>query len=300
VPGLRRRNAPDKYEYLRDRHVLVVPTTVDPFDVDALVRTWFPAADLGSTGRAELLGAGVLSGPVSLSMEDAVAADVATPWTVVYDLQVRPDRERRPPSRRPDGLHRAFPAGLPRGAELLGLEFLLGAARRLSGGVRPAGAAEMLLPDPASAIDFRVVSPRWVRPADVATIASQEGGEDVAILSEGHLIGSAAVSHPDGAPFEVRLGLGPAGGVSVVARVARTPEPAVAGESFATAPTAIYDIRWQAPDPSWRFAESLEGVALACRERAREPIESITRTLAELGGGTVLDADGFLIDRYLL
>lgn len=298
MPGIRRRGTPERYEYLRDRHVLVVPTTVDPLDVDALVRTWFPTTDLVTTGRAELPDAGVLCGPVNLTMEDAVAADVATPWTVAYDLQVRATRERRPPSRRPDGLHRSFPAGLPTGAELLGVEFLVAAARRLSGGLRPAGAAEMLLPDPAGAMDLRVVSPRWVRPADAATIASQEGGEDITVLADGASIDPAG--HPDGSPFEVRLGLGPAGGVAILARVAMSPEPGVAGESFATAPTAVYDVRWHSPDPAWRFAESLEGIALACRERARAPIESITRTLAELGGGTVLDADGFLVDRYLL
>ena len=72
----------------------------------------------------------------------------------------------------------------------------------------------------------------------------------------------------------------------------------MAGEPFAAGPMAVYDIRWQPPDPDWLLAESLDGMALACRERARSPIGAVTRTLAELGGGLILDADGFLVDRY--
>ena len=92
--------------------------------------------------------------------------------------------------------------------------------------------------------------------------------------------------------------MGPAGAVVVDAVVAERPEPAVAGEAFGAGPMAVYDVRWEAPDEEWRLVEHLEGTALACRERVRAPIASITRTLAELGGGAIVDADGFLVDRY--
>ncbi len=278
----------------------MVPTTTDPVDVDALVRAWFPYTSLATDGHADLPGVGVLTGPVELSMEDAVGADVPTPWTVAYDLHVSATRERSKPARRPDGLHRAFPHGLPTGAELQALDFLLALARRLGGGVRAAGGAELLLPDPAGAVDFRVISPRWLRAADVATLAGNEDGEGVAVVVDGVSLPSGAPAPPDGTPFDVRLSLGPAGAVSVRARVSESPEPAVAGEAFATAATAVYDVVWQSPDPTWRFAETLDGIALACRERARGPIESIARTLAELGSGVVVDADGFPVDRYHL
>jgi hypothetical protein len=278
-----------------------VPTTTDPLDVDALVRTWFPTADL-TTGRTDLDGVGRLSGPHELTMEEAVAAEVPTPWVVAYDLETQETRSPGPPPRRPDGLHRAFPEGLPAGVELHGLEFLLAAARRLGGGVRPAGSTEVLVPDPATAVDFRVLGPLWIRPRDVAMVLAQEADGDpsrVRVEVEGRLVDQAA-EHPDGRPFAVILDASPAGEIVVVGRVALRPEPAVAGEDYATAPTAVYDVQWRAADPRWRAAETVDGVGLACRERIRGPIESVTRTLAELGGGIVLDADGFLVDRYQL
>lgn len=299
MPGIRRRGSSGRVLELRDRHLLLVPTTTDPLDVDGLVRTWFPGTDLAS-GRTELPGVGVLAGPHELSMEEAVAAEVPTPWVIAYDLDSPRSRSAGPPARRPDGLHRAFPDGLPVGGELTGLEFLLAAARRLGGGVRPAGAHEVLVPDPASAVDFRVVCPLWIRPRDVAAILAHEGaGASVVLIADGRVLGDTE-EHPDGKPFEARLDLDPAGAVAVIGRVARDPEPAVAGEDYATSPTAVYDVAWRAPEPQWRSSENLDGVALACRERVRAPIESVARTLAELGGGVVLDADGFLVDRYLL
>lgn len=300
MPGLRRRGPSGRVLELKDRHLLLVPTTTDLLDVDGLVRTWFPRTDLAS-GRTELPGIGFLAGPHELSMEDAVAAEVPTPWVVAYDLDTPRSRAVAPPPRRPDGLHRAFPAGLPTAGELAGLEFLLAAARRLGGGVRPAGSPEVLVPDLAAAVDYRVVCPLWIRPADVVAILAHEGGTGagVTVSADGRAL-ERATAHPDGKPFEAHLDLDPAGSVVVHGRVALQPEPSVAGEEYATAPTAVYDVRWEAPEPAWRVAEALDGVALACRERVRGPIESIARTLAELGGGVVLDADGFLVDRYLL
>jgi hypothetical protein len=130
----------------------------------------------------------------------------------------------------------------------------------------------------------------------VAAVCSQEGdGVEVAVEGDSS---PEALQRPDGSPFVVHLPIGPAGAVVVDAVVAERPEPAVAGEPFGAGPMAVYDVRWQAPDEEWRLVEHLEGMALACRERARGPIASITRTLAELGGGVIVDADGFLVDRY--
>lgn len=109
--------------------------------------------------------------------------------------------------------------------------------------------------------------------------------------------GPEALARPDGTAFVVHLPLGPAGAVVVEAAVAVLPEPAAAGEPFGAGPMAVYDVRWQAPDEQWHLDEHLEGLAMACRERARPPVAAITRTLAELGGGVVVDADGFLVDR---
>ncbi|WP_380163716.1 hypothetical protein [Jannaschia sp. R86511] len=297
MPGLRRRAAVDPHAVLRDRHLLLVPTVVPVDQVDSLVRCWYPRSDLAGTGTADLGGQAGLNGPHELDMESAVTADVPTPWSVAYDLEVDPaPRDDGRPVRRPDGLHRSFPDGLPTGAELAGLELLLALARRLGGGVRPVGAGEVLVPECASALETRVVSPTWIRAADVAAVCAQEGdGVETAVEGD---TSPEALSRPDGTPFVVRLPLGPAGDVVVEGMVAERPEPSVAGEAFAAGPMAVYDVRWLAPDEEWRLVEHLEGMAMACRERARAPMASITRALAELGGGAVVDADGFLVDRY--
>lgn len=294
---LRRRSVDDPSVVLVGRHLLLVPTVADVGQVDALVRCWYPGSDLAGTGTADLGGRAGLHGPHELSMEAAVTAGVPSPWSMAYDLEVDPSpRSRSEPARRPDGLHRCFPDGLPTGAELSGLELLLALARRLGGAVRPVGASEALVPEVAGALETRVISPTWIRVADVAAVASQEGdGVEVAVEGE---TGPEALARPDGTPFLVHLPLGPAGAVVVEGAVAVRPEPAVAGEAFGAGPMAVYDVRWQAPEEQWHLDEHLEGMAMACRERARGPIASITRTLAELGGGAVVDADGFLVDRY--
>ncbi len=298
MTGLRRRRGvQEPTAFLAGRHLLLVPTVVPVDQVDALVRCWYPASDLAGTGTADLGGAAGLHGPHELSMEAAVVAEVPTPWSVAYDLEVDPSpRGRTEPVRRPDGLHRCFPDGLPTGAELAGLELLLALARRLGGAVRPVGAGEALVPEVAAAVETRVISPTWVRVADVSAVVAQQGG-GVEVAVEGRT-GPEALARPDGTPFVVYLPLGAAGAVVVEGAVAVQPEPAVAGEAFGAGPMAVYDVRWQAPDEQWHLDEHLEGVALACRERARGPVGAITRTLAEIGGGVVVDADGFLVERH--
>ena len=293
----RRRNVENPSAVLLRSHLLLVPTVVVADQVDALVRCWYPGSDLAGTGTADLGGRAGLRGPHELTMEAAVVAEVPTPWSVAYDLEVDASpRASTQPVRRPDGLHRCFPDGLPGGAELSGLELLLGLARRLGGAVRPVGAREALVPEVAAAVETRVISPTWVRASDVAAVCAQEGdGVEVAVEGD---TSAEALARPDGTPFHVHLPLGPAGAVVVEGAVALRPEPAVAGEAFGAGPMAVYDVRWLAPDDQWHLDEHLEGVAMACRERARTPIAAITRTLAELSGGAIVDADGFLVDRY--
>lgn|GEM_PF-6890109 len=297
MAGFRRRATSDPLAALRRRHLLLVPTVVPVEQVDSLVRCWYPASDLAGTGTADLAGRAGLNGPHEIDMEAAVSADVPTPWSVAYDLEVQESpREPGRPVRRPDGLHRSFPDGLPTGDEMAGLDLLLALARRLGGGVRPVGSDEVIVPEAASALETRVISPTWIRAGDVVEVCAQEGDGAEAIVGGD---GSAeAPTGPDGTPFVVQLPIGRAGAVAVEAAVAARPEPAVAGEAFGAGPMALYDVRWLAPEEDWRLVEHLEGMALACRERARAPIAAITRALAELGGGAVVDADGFLVDRY--
>ena len=114
----------------------------------------------GSLGRSRFLG------PFVLSMEEAVDAAVPMPWTVAYVLDAPVEREDPPLPGLDDrdGFTYAFPDGLPWREEGRGLQLLVSLARRLHGVVRTAGSLELIQPDPARAVDYRVHAPCWLEP----------------------------------------------------------------------------------------------------------------------------------------
>src|SRR3712207_6522005 len=102
VPRRRRDGFPEPQQgisvrELTQRHLLLVPTTVDTETVDALLRDRVAGADLLGTGEVVFGRHSRLTGPYELSMEDAVDAGVPMPWTVVYCLEAPVEREDPPP-----------------------------------------------------------------------------------------------------------------------------------------------------------------------------------------------------------
>jgi hypothetical protein len=160
---------------LRNRHLLLLPTTVEPGEVGALLRARVPGAALERHGEARFGRASRIHGPFALSMEDAVDAGVPMPWTLSYALDAPAERDLPPPAAEDDrdGFAQAFPDGLPWGEEALALHLLVGLARRLRGAVRvstppdaaAAGAPVRLIqPDPDRAVDLVIHSPTWLDP----------------------------------------------------------------------------------------------------------------------------------------
>ncbi len=150
---------------LRQQHLLLLPSTVTVHDVDELVRARVPDAELATTGQVRLGRRCLFSGPVELSMEDAVDAAVPMPWTLAYALQAPIEREDPPPPGLDDrdGFAHAFPGGMPWREEGRALQLLVAMARRLHGVVRVAGGA-LIHPDPDRALDVLLHAPVWLEP----------------------------------------------------------------------------------------------------------------------------------------
>lgn len=150
---------------LRERHLLLVPSTCPISEVSELVACRVPSGSLADEGEVRFGRYSRLYGPFELTMEEAVDADVPMPWTLVYALQAPLEREDPPPPGLDDrdGFAHAFPDGLPWREEGRALRLLVGVARRLHGAVRVAGGC-LIHPDPERAVDIVIHSPTWLDP----------------------------------------------------------------------------------------------------------------------------------------
>jgi hypothetical protein len=90
------------------------------------------------------------------------------------------------------------------------------------------------------------------------------------------------------------------GSVEVLVHASEGSETAVAGEQWAQAPFAVYEIRWDCPDPAERERRRPSPGLVASRARAKPWLERLTRVVVEATSGTVVDEDGFRVDRYAL
>ncbi len=159
------RPAADGGGELQSRHLLLVPSTVTAEEVGDLLACRVPTGSLAQDGEVRFGRDSRLWGPIELTMEQAVDAQVPMPWTVAYALDAPVEREDPPPPDLDDrdGFAHAFSDGLPWREEGRALRLLVGMARRLHGAVRVVGGG-MLHPDPERAIDIVVHSPTWLDP----------------------------------------------------------------------------------------------------------------------------------------
>ncbi|MBM6589771.1 hypothetical protein [Brevibacterium sp. RIT 803] len=161
---------------LRGFHLLLLDEGVEVSDVLALVHNRLPdlAPRLDERGQLKLSRHSRLSEGVDLDAA-AIAALEVPDWAhhaVVIDCPR--DREPVPPPdwfSDADGLHEAFPEGLPDREEERMLSLILGVASRLHTGVRLADEAglptRVIVPDPEAKIDLYLYSSYWLEP-DVA------------------------------------------------------------------------------------------------------------------------------------
>ena len=323
-------------------HLLLVPSTVTVDDVSTLVRARVAGSDLANTGAVPLGRRSRFLGPFVLSMEEAVDAAVPMPWTVAYVLDAPVEREDPPLPGLDDrdGFTYAFPDGLPWREEGRGLQLLVSLARRLHGVVRTAGSLELIQPDPARAVDYRVHAPCWLEPdvllgvvvRDLPTARlaiegiewtgpsedaysgeaiSRDTGHDPLSAAELEALHSAADDFDiavlsgehviDGYAVVGDVGSdGEDGAVEVIAHVAESVEPSVVDQPWGDRPFVTYEVRWVCPDQRAREQRVPTADFVARRRRVAPVVAAVTRSLVEVTDGILVDEDGFWFDRYYL
>ncbi|PWJ55844.1 hypothetical protein SAMN06264364_102211 [Quadrisphaera granulorum] len=319
---------------LAGSHLLLLPDELPETVVLGLVRARHP--DLVSVGGGTWrLGRWTtLRGPLLLDAAAAAGSAVPDPWRCAWVIECPVDRGDPPLPGTTDreGLHRAFPDGLPVMAERRALDLALALARRLEGAVRVAARSDgtgwaLLQPDPSSWVDRTVLSPSWVTPEDALAIAAQiVPGAELAVEGtawEGltpEAIAALEATHDDDAPppdqrevlhlaadardaavaagddvldaYALVVVLPEGGVVQFEVAGAAEPPPALHGVEWA-ASAVTYSAVWWPDDPAAAEHEVPAPDVRRARARAGAVIEALTDAVAREVGGVVVDADGF-------
>ncbi|WP_415803522.1 hypothetical protein, partial [Isoptericola cucumis] len=180
----------------------------------------------------------------------------------------------------PDGIARAFAAGLPERGELEVVRWAVAAARR-AGGVLLADGREALRPDPSSGVDLTLWTSRVLTPADLLAavrtlVATARPAQDGSVGADYRVV---AATPYDGAT------------VVDVVRAEGWPRPVVGEQGRAVA----YRVRWEPQDAEELLVERPSGVHLIARARTRVLHARLAQELCRRVGGTVVDDDGFVV-----
>lgn len=150
----------------RPFHFLAVGDDVTPSEVEALAYQVWPSSNWESEGLLHLTEDAYLTGPWLLTPETIVALDLPTFAKYAYLISVPALRGKPVPPALlgRDPFTDAFPEGGPEGLELEVLDAVKRMARRLAGALRLAPGT-VIVPDPDSAVNLRVLSGIWLDPA---------------------------------------------------------------------------------------------------------------------------------------
>ena len=148
--------------------LVVFPAEVTPDEVEALAVSLWEDATWLAPGRLRLSGQAELAGPFQLDQSVREALNLPAYSEIAFRLDCPPMRSGQLAEelRGSDLLSDAFAAGEPIGVEFEALSGLLAICRRLGGSLRVgAGSsakdapAQILSPDPDSAVNLAVYSP---------------------------------------------------------------------------------------------------------------------------------------------
>jgi hypothetical protein len=158
---------------LRGFHLLLLDDAVEISDVLALIHNKLPDLhpQLDEYGRMRLSRHSQLSSGAPLDPADAAALEVPDWASHAIVIDCPRDRQPSPPPdwfADADGLHEAFPHGMPDREEERMLSLMLAIASRLHTGVRLADEdglpTRVIIPDPDAKVDLYLYSPYWLEP----------------------------------------------------------------------------------------------------------------------------------------
>jgi hypothetical protein len=158
---------------LRGFHLILLDDAVEVSDVLALIHNKLPDLRpvLDEHGQMRLSRHSRLSSGAALDPADAAALEVPDWVRHAIVIDCPRDRQPTPPPdwfADADGLHEAFPDGMPDREEERMLSLMLSVASRLHTGVRladePGLPTRVIIPDPEAKVDLYIYSSYWMEP----------------------------------------------------------------------------------------------------------------------------------------
>ncbi len=226
--------------------------------------------------------------PVATEGVLAVAPDVAL--TGPHPLDGAAARALGLPARDLDlyGLPVATPDGAAVSPALVA-GWATAAARRTGGGILPADRRQVVVPDPASALDLTLWSP--------VPLAAQDAVPLVRPALSGSRLGLTGTPAQGGAPGGFSLTATYEYDGAVVVKLSRSDEVPVVLSTLDWREHGPwgYHVTWLPPDPAELVVEHPSQVHVVARQRVAPGIARVAATLWRAAGGTVVDAGGFVV-----
>ena len=316
--------------------LVVFPAEVTPEEVEALAVSLWEDAGWVSPGRLRLSGRAELNGPFPLDQRIRECLQLPPYSQIAFRLDCPRCRsgELAEELRGIDPLTDAFAASEPIGLEYDALSGLLAICRRLGGSLRvgpgnraTGSPAQILSPDPDSAVNLAIYSPYWIeknalkqllepvlgelstdpgapdRPSRAQQRLNQEAEALVsAQLGEEKLAWIAA----EAAAFDKEVGsqLNQSNTFALYGSLGSGADFFLGAETSLQVPTslrfhphhgkpfAIYQLQWLGQPPGNRRLSRVERVA---RMKVINAFEDAARLLAQVAAGAVIDEDSFLV-----
>lgn len=318
-------------EQCEHRTVLALPGDVDPAELEALaVSVWDDACWVGG-GDLKLSGEARLRGPWGVDAQVRGRLGLGPSTQQAWVLLCDPERGAAPTSEliRHDPLARAFPDGMPVGLELRVLAVLQRMARRFAGALAFPDSGQTIAPDPDSAVNLTVYSPRWLQPEDLIAVLTPEfpgvyDARDKPLEARPRLtprevarLRTLKASIPD-PPEDVRRRIAqerrramaeaqrvdgyavvaPAGASSeLMVNVLHpsTPPHPLRWEAWARSGVIAYQVVWLGAEEFEREPGAISRLERLERTRVARDIERAAGAVVAAVGGSALDEDGFLV-----
>ncbi|MDO5747446.1 MAG: hypothetical protein Q4P66_07305 [Actinomycetaceae bacterium] len=279
------------HHLIAETATLLLPKPIVAEEVEALAISLFEDSIWTEPGTMRLHGNAYLYGPfhVSTQMNDHMRTRKLMHWA--YVLQCPPDRDAPLPPELSgtDRINDIYSEGIPRYNEREALDALTAFARRLGGQIviHHQGVCHVLTPDPDSAVNLTVYSPKVIPVEVTQDLLSVV----MPALKIAHI---DADSHPLPtyfleAPAEKSSHFG------VVACAAAFFPPSLRWETWLGTAVMAYSIEWLYKDPPALERPRIPRGLRLERAQASRTIEQAAVALAVLSQGTIVDEDGFLI-----